>query len=177
MALARGIVKLMPYDAAWQEEYTKEKELLESNLKDYILEIHHVGSTSIKGLWAKPIIDILVVIKDLGDISKIEEILKPYNYENKGPRGIPDRFFFAKGSEDARTHYLHVTLKGSDTYYNQLYFKKYLIDHPEYILKYNNLKKDLAKIYANERPKYTAAKDEFIKEVINLGKKEYQEKN
>ena len=175
MALARGIVKLMPYDEGWHEEYTKEKELLESLLKDYLLEIHHVGSTSVKGLWAKPIIDILVVIKDLKDIPKIEEILNPYNYENRGQRGIPDRFFFAKGPEEARSHYLHVTLKGSDTYFDQLYFKRYLEEHPEYITKYNNLKMKLAEMYANERPKYTAAKDEFIKEVISLGKKEYQD--
>ena len=177
MALKRGIVELVPFDDNWAQEYEQEEKLLKEVLKDYILEIHHVGSTSIKGLCAKPVIDILVVIKSLKDIPKIEDILKNYDYENRGPQGVEDRMFFAKGPEDARTHYLHFTEKGSKTYYDQIIFKKYLIEHPEYIQKYADLKKELAKLYKDERPKYTKGKNDFITEVIKKGWEEYDKSN
>lgn len=173
MALKRGIVKLIEYNLDWEKEYEQEKELLKEVLGNRIIEIHHVGSTSIKGLKAKPIIDILVVINSFDQIKEIEELLKPYNYENRGTQGLLDRYFFAKGSDDARSHYIHFVKPNSNTYYNQLYFKKYLIDHPEYIKKYCDLKQELAKKYSNERPKYTAGKSEFITSVIKLAKKEY----
>ena len=175
MALKRGIVKLCDYNLNWKEEYLKEEKLLKEVLKDYILDIQHVGSTSIEGLKAKPIIDILIVIKSLDDIEKIENILKKYDYENRGQQGVSDRFFFAKGKEDARTHYIHFTESKSNTYYDLVYFKKYLIEHPEYIKKYCNLKQELATLYANERPKYTASKNDFIKNVIKLAKEEYHD--
>ncbi len=176
MALKRGIVELEPYNENWEKDYENEKKLLEMVLKDYIREIHHVGSTSIKGLYAKPVIDILIVIDSLKDIDKIEEILKNYDYENRGQQGVDDRYFFAKGGEEARTHYIHFVEPKSKTYYNQLYFKKYLMEHEEYKEKYCNLKKELALVYASDRPKYTQGKNEFITNVIKLAKEEYDDK-
>ena len=173
MALKRGIVELEGYQNKWQEEYQEEAQLLSKVLGSLILELHHVGSTSIPGLKAKPIIDMLLVVKNFDEIAKITDLLKPYDYENRGKQGIDDRYFLAKGPDDARTHYLHITIPHSNTYYNQLYFKKYLLDHPQYITKYMALKETLAQKYALERPKYTAGKDAFIKEVVQLAKNEY----
>lgn len=175
MALKRGIVELEEYKPAWKEEYNTEKELLESVLKDRIIEIHHIGSTSIVGLKSKPVIDILLVINSLSTISEIEELLKKYDYQNRGQQGVSDRYFFAKGSEDARTHYIHFTEPKSETYYNQIYFKKYLEDHPEYIDKYSKLKEELTEKYADERAKYTQGKSDFIKNIMDLAKKEYND--
>lgn len=173
MALKRGIVELEDYNPKWKNEYEKEEKLLKEILGDKIIEIHHIGSTSIEGLKAKPVIDILVVINSLNEISEIEEMLKLYNYENRGQQGVPDRYFFAKGSEEARSHYVHFVEPNSNTYYNQIYFKKYLIEHSEYIKKYCDLKQELAEKYKEERSKYTASKNEFITSVIKLAKKEY----
>ena len=175
MALKRGIVELVDYDEQWNEEYKKEEELLKSVLADKIIEIHHIGSTSIRGLKAKPVIDILVVIKSLEEISEIETMLKPYDYENRGQHGVSDRYFFAKGPEDARSHYVHFVEPNSNTYYNQVYFKKYLLEHPEYIKKYCDLKQELATKYADERSKYTKGKNDFITNVIKLAKEEYDD--
>lgn len=175
MALKRGIVELTDYNNEWNEEYKKEEELLKRVLKDKIIEIHHIGSTSIKGLKAKSIIDILIVIKSLDEIPEIEIMLKPYGYENRGQQGVPDRCFFAKGPEDARSHYIHFTEPNSDTYYNQIYFKKYLLEHPEYIKKYCDLKQELAEKYADDRPKYTKGKNDFIKNVVKLAREEYDD--
>lgn len=175
MALKRGIVELAEYNSNWKKEYEKEEKLLKEVLGDRIIEIHHIGSTSIEGLKAKPVIDILVVINSLDEITEIEEMLKPYDYENRGQQGVPDRYFFAKSPEDARSHYIHFVEPNSKTYYNQVYFKKYLIEHPEYIKKYCDLKQELAEKYADERPKYTAGKNEFITSVISLAKEEYDD--
>lgn len=173
MALQRGIVKLEDYNPNWENEYKKEEELLKSVLKDKIIEMHHVGSTSIPGLKAKPIIDILIVIKSLNEIPCIEELLKPYSYENRGEQGVIGRIFFAKGPDNARSHYIHFTTMNSETYFNQLYFKKYLLSHPDYIKEYNDLKVSLANKYANERKLYTQGKDEFIKNIIKHAKEEF----
>ena len=78
MALKRGIVELAEYNSNWKKEYEKEEKLLKEVLGDRIIEIHHIGSTSIEGLKAKPVIDILVVINSLDEINEIEEMLKPY---------------------------------------------------------------------------------------------------
>ena len=175
MALKRGIVELNDYNPNWKKEYLKEEKLLKKVLKDYIIHIEHVGSTSIEGLKAKPVIDIIIVIKSLKEIPEIENILKAYDYSNRGPQGVDDRMFFAKGPEDGRTHYIHFTEPKSNTYYDLVYFKRYLLEHPEYIKKYCELKQELASKYAEERSKYTAGKNEFIKDVIAKAKEEYHD--
>lgn len=173
MALKRGIVELEEYSEKWNEEYLEEEKLLKEVLGDIIVSIHHVGSTSIKGLKAKPIIDILLIINNFDVINIMEEKLVDYDYTNRGAQGVLDRYLFVKGPEDARTHYVHIALPNSDTYYNQILFRDYLNKYPEYIEKYCNLKEELAVKYASDRKKYTAGKSEFINDVIKLAKKEF----
>lgn len=173
MALKRGIVELEEFNEQWAEDYKKEEKILKEVLGDKLIEVHHIGSTSIPGLKAKPVIDILAVIPSLENINEVEELLKDYDYSNRGSQGVPDRMFFAKGPEDSRTHYVHFVEPGSKTYYNQIYFKRYLIEHPEYIKKYCELKQELAEKFADDRPKYTGGKNEFITDVLNKAKEEY----
>lgn len=173
MALKRGTVQLEDYSSTWKESYETEEKLLKDVLKNKIIEIHHVGSTSVPGLKAKPIVDILIVLKSLDEIDEIERLLKSHNYENCGQHGITDQYFFAKGPDEARSHYIHFTVPKSKTYYDSIYFRNYLIDHPEYLKKYSNIKQELALKYADERPKYTQGKSEFISNVIKLAKEEY----
>lgn len=175
MALKRGIVELENYNEKWKEEYLKEEELLKEVLKEKIIEIHHVGSTSIEGLMAKPVIDIMIAIKSFDEIEEIEQILKNYDYENRGHQGVESRYFFAKGPAESRTHYVHFVLPNNSTYYDLIYFKKYLIEHPEEKEKYCTLKKELAEKYADERPKYTKGKNNFITEIIRKAEREYND--
>ena len=173
MALQRVIVELDNFNEEWAFEYELEAKLLKEVLGDRLLEIHHVGSTSIKGLKAKPVIDILIAIESLENISEIEELLKDYDYSNRGHQGVEDRYFFAKGPEESRTHYIHFVELKNNTYYNLVLFKKYLLEHEEYIQKYCELKQELAEKYPDERKKYTAGKSEFISNVIKLARDEY----
>jgi GrpB-like predicted nucleotidyltransferase (UPF0157 family) len=173
MGLKRGIVVLEDYNLDWVNQFNKEKEVLEYVLGNFVLEIHHVGSTAISGLKAKPIIDILMVIDSFCNIDKVEEILKEYDYTNMGMQGISDRYFFAKGSDDNRTHYLHIVDMKGNTYYNQILFRDYLNKYPMYVKKYCDLKQELANKYADDRKKYTALKAEFISDVIGMAKEEF----
>lgn len=177
MALKRGIVELEEYNDNWKNEYLGEEKLLKGLLGDRIVSIHHVGSTAIKGLKAKPIIDILLVVNSLDIVLELEDLLKGYGYTNRGPQGVLDRYLFVKGSEEARTHYVHIVLPNSDTYYNQILFRDYLNKYPEYVNRYCDLKQELAIKYADDRKKYTSGKSEFINMVIELAKKEYGTKN
>lgn len=172
MALQRGIVELEEFNENWRDEYLEEEKLLKKILGDRVVSIHHVGSTAIKGLMAKPIIDILMVVNSLDIILEFEELLKDYDYTNRGTQGVLDRYLFVKGPEDARTHYVHIVLPKSNTYYNQILFRDYLNRYPEYIKKYCELKQELALKYANDRKMYTASKNGFITNVIELAKKE-----
>ena len=75
-------------------------------------------------------------VDSFDNIYKIEEILKKYDYTNMGMQGVTDRYFFAKGSDDNRTHYLHIVDMKGNTYYNQILFRDYLNKYPEYVVKY-----------------------------------------
>lgn len=172
MGVKREIVELEEYNIEWVKSFEKEKKLLEEVLKDKIISVEHVGSTSIPNLKSKPIIDICVGVKNLEDAVTFEKILEPYDYHFKGHQGVEDRYFYAKGPEENRTHYIHFEEVGSDSYQNHILFRDYLIHHPEYVKQYQALKEDLALKYPEERKKYTTGKSDFIKTVINLAKKE-----
>lgn len=173
MALQRGIVELEEFNDNWKNEYLEEEKLLKEVLDNRIVSIHHVGSTAIRGLKAKPIIDILMVVDSLDIVLELEKLLKDYGYTNRGAQGVMDRYLFVKGPDDARTHYVHIVLPKSNTYYNQILFRDYLNKYPEYVKKYCELKQKLALKYANDRKMYTASKSEFINNVLELAKKEF----
>jgi GrpB-like predicted nucleotidyltransferase (UPF0157 family) len=80
LGLERGLVKLEPYNDKWSKLFDKERELLSSQLKDLIIEIEHVGSTSIEGLFAKPVIDIAIGVSSLNVIIELKEKVKALGY-------------------------------------------------------------------------------------------------
>lgn len=172
MGVKRGIVELEDYNIEWVKSFEKEKKLLEDVLKDKIVSVEHVGSTSIPNLKSKPIIDICVGVKNLEDAVGFEKILEPYDYHFRGHQGVEDRYFYAKGPEENRTHYIHFEEVDSDSYKNHILFRNYLIKHPEYVKQYQEIKEDLALKYPEERSKYTAGKADFIVSVIKLAKEE-----
>ena len=90
-----------------------------------------------------------------------------------GMHDIDDRYFFAKGSDENRTHYLHIVDTKGNTYYNQILFRDYLNKYPIYVKKYCDLKEELANKYANDRKQYTSFKANFISEIIRLAKEEF----
>lgn len=173
IGLSRGIVKLAPYTNQWKDEFNKEKNLLSSVVGDYVLAIEHVGSTSIKGLDSKPIIDIAMGVKSLNVVNNFRELLESIDYNYRGNGGIEGRVLFAEGSEELRTHYLHVEVINSNMWKNHIYFRDYLRLHSDYVNEYSKLKNELALKFADDRSAYTKEKDKFISMVLEKARAEF----
>jgi GrpB-like predicted nucleotidyltransferase (UPF0157 family) len=172
LGLDKNIVKLVPYDPEWVEEYKKEEAILKEVLGDYALDIQHVGSTSIPGISAKPILDIAVAVKDLATLSTLIPIFTEAGYDVMDSIESNGEILARKGTPDNRTHYIHVEVLGSEYWNNHILFRDYLLKHPEYIAKYEEIKNAAYNLYQGERKKYTAEKNNFIQDVLTKAKNE-----
>lgn len=174
IGLKKGFVKVEKYNPQWQEEFSKEKENLEKIFGDVAKSIEHVGSTSVVGLSAKPIIDIAIGVDDLGDINRVKEkILKFSHYSIKEDnadgeilmrRGVPIKS--GENKPDYVTHFIHVMEIDGRKYKETLAYRDYLRSNHKALKEYDNLKQNLAVKYKNDRKAYTKAKDKFIKSVL-----------
>ena len=171
LGLHKDIVELVPYDSSWVEEYKKEERILRNLLEEYIVDIQHVGSTSIPGLSAKPILDIAVAVESKETLIKLIPILTNAGYDVKDSIDINGELLARKGSPECRTHYIHIEVVGSEYWNNHILFRDYLINHTEYIKEYEEMKINALSKFS-ERKKYTAEKNEFIKNILNLAKDE-----
>lgn len=166
VGLARGRVELEEYSTTWADEFEQEKERLLNHLDDDNLIILHVGSTAIPGMVAKPIIDILL-ISDHTEVdywnSKLEEL--GYHYRENG--GNEDSIFFARGSEEQRTHYLRITYPHSRTHISMVYFRDTLRANTALAQEYRDLKVKLAQVYPDQRTEYTKQKEPFVIKVLS----------
>ena len=166
IGLQSGIVKIVDYQDDWSCEYQKEKKILANLVGKFVLDIQHVGSTSIVNCIAKPIIDIAIAIESLTKADEIIDILKRSGYEYHGDAGIEGRHFFTKGTKENRTHYIHVEEKDGKLWNNHTLFRNYLNNHKENVIEYNELKKKLALKYSSDRELYTQKKSNYIENII-----------
>jgi GrpB-like predicted nucleotidyltransferase (UPF0157 family) len=165
MALMRNIV-VVPYDPNWPVLFAKESKRITEVFASILVGIHHVGSTSVSGLDAKPIIDILLVVRDIREVDRKNEKMLLLGYEAKGEFGIEGRRFFSKGKDDARSHHVHAFEPGNPAAANYLLFRDYLIEHQEEAAGYAKLKRKLALEFRNDIKGYGAGKDQLIKEML-----------
>lgn len=157
-------VLLSDYDKDWQNYYANESDLIKNLLGDLIIDIQHIGSTSIKGLRAKPIIDILVGIESFKKIDKIIEYMENIGYIYAYWAGIPNDFTFRKGN--FTTHLVHIVEFGKDNWNSNITFRDKLRNNPILVKKYEELKEELAKKFPDSREKYTEGKSKFIIDII-----------
>ncbi len=172
IGLKRGIVKLSEYQKGWVSLYKAEHQKLKSALNDFVSDIQHIGSTSVPGLCAKPIIDILIGVKTLENYVEYIDILKIIGYEFREYASEPKRKFFSKGNNNFRTHHLHIVEIDTEEWNKHIIFRDYLIDHKETADKYANLKYEMAKKFPEDRDEYAAAKSKFINMIVGKAKKE-----
>jgi len=158
-------VEVSNYDPDWVNEFEKEAVYLRNIFGGEMLKIHHIGSTSIPGMDAKPIIDILMVVQDIQKMDSFNQIMQCVGYILKGENGIPGRRFFIKGDEAHHTHHLHVFQKGHADITRHLNFRDYLIAHPVKVRKYARLKKALANRTPLDIDFYQSGKEQFIREI------------
>jgi GrpB-like predicted nucleotidyltransferase (UPF0157 family) len=159
-------VVLVPYDPRWRSRFEEERVALEAAIGDAIVDgVHHVGSTSVPGLEAKPIVDILVGVRDLESSRGCFEGLKALSYVY-APYRAEEMHWFCKPSPRSRTHHLHLVPVDGRRYRAELAFRDYLRAHPDVADDYASLKRELAANFENDREAYTAGKDEFVEGVL-----------
>ncbi|MGM0379074.1 MAG: GrpB family protein [Bacillota bacterium] len=163
-------VEVLDYNTKWKEKYKKEKLKIQKIFKDNLVNIYHIGSTAIKGIKAKPVIDILGVVKDLKIVDNLTYRLEALGYISKGEFGIEKRRFFLKGKYN-RTHHIHFFEKGNKEIQRHIIFRDYMNAHPEKAKKYSELKDKLAKKYPENIDKYIEGKNDFIKMIDKKAKK------
>jgi len=163
----KRIVEVLPHDSIWKQEFKEEANKIKEIFEGIFIEIHHIGSTAIPLVKTKPIIDIMVEVKDINKVDSYNKQMEKLGYEALGEYGIPKRRFFQKGGND-RTHHVHIFENGNPQIKRHIDFRDYLISHPKIAGKYSHLKEKLAKKYRYDIDKYQEGKDGFIKKIDKL---------
>ncbi|MGG3580891.1 GrpB family protein [Priestia megaterium] len=169
LGLERGLVKLEPYNNKWSKLFDGERELLSAQLKELIITIEHVGSTSIVGLSAKPIIDIAIGVSSLDVIIELQEKVKALGYVEV-PVSIDGKHVFARYKEKKITHFLHVMIYNHNLWIDQISFRDYLRSDLDARIAYITLKEELANKYPNDVISYTNEKKKFVDEILKRAK-------
>ncbi|MGN7385792.1 GrpB family protein [Sporosarcina sp. SAFN-015] len=157
-------VEVIPFSEIWSVDFEKETAVLQKIFDAEVIEFHHIGSTSIHGLSAKPIIDIMPVVKDITQIDQYDGKMAAIGYEAKGENGIVGRRYFQKGG-DERTHHVHFYEKGSSEIHRHLAFRDFLREHPEKAKAYGDLKEKLAQQFPYDIESYIKGKEQLAAEI------------
>lgn len=164
-------VEVVQFDESWALQFETEARLLTAMLGGDS-RIHHIGSTSVRGLAAKPIVDILIEISDVTLLDAFEDGFRSLGYEPRGENGIPGRRYFVKGSPE-RTHQIHAFATGSQDALRHLAVRDYLRGHPDECQAYAQVKAKAAADCGNDIHRYVALKSDFVSslEVRALGER------
>lgn len=157
---------VVPYDKKWKSEFEKAAKFYEGILQNIDIKIEHVGSTSVEGLWAKPILDIDIIVGNSSDSKKVIEALSSVGYIHVGDYGVPGReaFKYLEDNEyvDWMTHHLYVCLDGTENLTNHLLLRKHLRKNKDAVEAYGAIKRELANKYPDDIHSYIDGKTELI---------------
>lgn len=160
------MVIVQPYNKEWKSDFEAIRSELDIALGDLAMRIEHVGSTSVEGLSAKPVIDIDVVIRDRSVLPEVVIALQKAGYNHEGNLGIPGREAFKyEGKEHLRKHHLYVCAQDSEELRRHIAFRDYLRSHPEAVAEYCRVKEEGARLYPWDIDKYIEHKSPFIEKI------------
>lgn len=158
-------IVVMPYDEKWAQAFLDIKSELDAVLGGLPISIEHVGSTSVQGLAAKPIIDIDVVVRRT-DVGAAIKALATIGYEHEGNGGIEDREMFKySGKENLMEHHLYVCPEDSAELKRHVLFRDYLRAHPDAVQAYSQIKKEAADLYPHDIDSYINHKGTVIEKI------------
>lgn len=158
-------IRLVPHDPAWAARFREEADLLLATIGPWVTGgVHHIGSTAVPGLDAKPIIDIAVGVESLEASRPCIDVLSRIEYLYSPYRGDV-MHWFCKPDPARRTHHLHLMPTGSTRLEDEIVFRDYLRSHPDVVTAYGDLKRRLAAEHAEDREAYTGAKSDFVESV------------
>jgi GrpB-like predicted nucleotidyltransferase (UPF0157 family) len=159
-------VEVVPHDPRWRDAFEAEAKQVAAALGENVVAIHHIGSTAIPNIYAKPVVDLLVEVRDITKIDGRSSAMESLGYEVMGEFGIPGRRYFRKDNQEGtRTHQIHAFEAGSAEAERHLAFRDYIIAHPGDAQSYSELKRKLAEEYPQSIDEYMDGKDGFIKEM------------
>ncbi len=162
-------VIVLPYDKAWKSAFEEIKKEIESAIGDLIIKIEHVGSTSVEGMSAKPIIDIDVVIKDYSVFETVVQKLKTIGYIHEGDLGIKDREAFKYSNKPhLMIHHLYVCPHYSEELHRHIAFRDFLRHNTEAVKKYSLAKEKAAVLFPDDIDKYIEYKTPCIEELYSI---------
>lgn len=164
LGLPRGEVFLVPWSTEWTKEFEREKQQIIGVIGQYIVNVHHIGSTAVEGLSAKPIIDIAVEIDNFLDGKKCSTALEGLGYSYKKINLLPERHYFKKG--EPRTHQIHMYQRDNKYLLEQINFRDYLRNNEQARSEYQQLKLKLSSLNKNDVHKYADGKTDFVKLII-----------
>lgn len=167
LGLASGTVTVLPYDPRWADQFaTASREICDA-VGSKIIGVHHVGSTAVPGLSAKPILDILVSVPDFTQALEIIPDLEKLGYEFRPNEEIPDRHYFRRKRGNHRTHHLSLAEPSSHYHRVTLAFRDALRANAGVAQRYAELKLDLARKFPYDREAYIAGKSDFVAETLS----------
>lgn len=168
MAEKTRIIEIMPYNPEWKTDYKKIKKMIEGYIGDLILRIEHVGSTSIEGLAAKPIIDIDVIIDSYDILPVIIQRLEKEGYQHQGNLGVEGREAFQRTyKDDFMKYHLYVCPKDGKGYLDHIALRDYLSANEAARKEYEELKYRLVENYRYDIDGYCEGKTDFIRKILN----------
>jgi GrpB-like predicted nucleotidyltransferase (UPF0157 family) len=162
-------IAVVDYDPNWPSLFEQEKDRILAALGEGVVQIEHIGSTSVPGLAAKPIIDIAVGVADFEEAQAYVPVVESlgYTYEPAFEAELPERRFFWKGSPSLHTHHIHMAEPGSLEWIKPIVFRDYLREHSEEARQYQALKRDLAVRCGSDMEAYVKGKTEFVRFILS----------
>lgn len=169
IGLGRHTVTLRPYDVQWAKLFEAERLRLKTVLGDEA-DVQHIGSTSVPGLQAKPILDVGVGVENFDAAFAYAKPLEKLGYTFRGEQGIPRRHYFVKGADNNRTHHLHMLERTNAEWHRLLFFRDFLRTRPDALEQYQKLKTHLAEQFPKDREAYTDGKHTFVQDILSRAK-------
>ena len=162
-------VMVLSYDKAWATKFEKIKKEIQNALGDLIIGIEHVGSTSVPGLSAKPIIDIDIIIEDYAVFDPVLKKLEAIGYIHEGDLGVKGREAFKyENKAHLQKHHLYVCPKNSMELYRHITFRDFLKNNPTAAKEYGAVKQKAAELFPNDIEKYIEYKSTCIERLYKL---------
>lgn len=159
-------VEVVPHNPQWRKAFQCESQEILQIFGKNVVAVHHIGSTAIPHIYAKPIIDLLIEVKEIAKVDQNNRAMQRLGYTAMGEYGIPGRrYFYGNNELGIRLYHVHIFEKQSPEVKRHLAFRDYLIAHPEEAQQYSELKRELAKKYVNDFNGYMDGKDSFIQEI------------
>lgn len=156
------LITVEPYNPKWPERFNRLKELLAPVLNDFDCRLEHVGSTSVPGLAAKPVIDADLILNAPERLGELKARLEPLGFGSRGDLGLPGREMFTESLRLDFPHNFYVCLPGATPLRNHLELRDYLRSHPEAARRYGELKRELAARFPDDVDAYCASKSDLI---------------